>query len=84
MGTQQHYVFADLQPKLITDVVDVMKNASTPAGTDIITQGEVGDVFYVLIQGNAIVRQPRDKGSPLSCSTQCSPLGAARPWPPRL
>mmetsp|Transcript_9580 Transcript_9580/g.11597 ORF Transcript_9580/g.11597 Transcript_9580/m.11597 type:complete len:772 (+) Transcript_9580:51-2366(+) len=51
----EHYVFNDLQAKTIQDVVDVMKPCPVPAGKDIITQGDNGDLFYVMINGNADV-----------------------------
>mmetsp|Transcript_19753 Transcript_19753/g.44798 ORF Transcript_19753/g.44798 Transcript_19753/m.44798 type:complete len:598 (-) Transcript_19753:55-1848(-) len=50
-----HYVFADLQAKTIQDVVDVMKPCPVTAGTDIITQGDSGDLFYVMCGGIAKV-----------------------------
>ena len=54
-AAQDHYVFNDLNQKTITDVVDVMKAAPIAAGTDIITQGEDGDLFYVMTSGSAAV-----------------------------
>ena len=37
------------------DVVDVMKPCPVTAGTDIITQGDSGDLFYVMCGGIAKV-----------------------------
>ena len=51
----EHYVFNDLTQKTIADVVDVMKPCPVKAGTDIITQGDSGDLFYVMTGGRANV-----------------------------
>ena len=52
---EDHYVFTDLSPKLIHDIVDVMKPETFEAGQDIIVQGDSGDVFYSMVSGTADV-----------------------------
>ena len=52
---EEHYVFTDLTPKLIHDIVDVMKPETFASGQDIIKQGDSGDLFYVMISGSAWV-----------------------------
>ena len=54
-GLEEHYVFTDRTPKLIHDIVDVMKPETFASGQDIIKQGDSGDLFYVMISGSAWV-----------------------------
>lgn len=48
-----HYVTQDLDDELINDIVDVMKPAAAGPGDAIITEGQDGDTFYLMISGNA-------------------------------
>jgi len=52
---QQCYVFETLDVSIMQDIVDVMKKAQCRADQSIITQHEKGDLFYVILEGQAQV-----------------------------
>jgi putative ABC transport system ATP-binding protein len=48
-------VFADSSPSLLADIAQHMRPESFAAGSSIVTEGDEGDKFYVLIQGRCDV-----------------------------
>lgn len=52
---QAHFLFGDLSPSSLRDLVDVMKPRSHQLGEDVIKQGENGEEFFVLVSGTAHV-----------------------------
>jgi putative ABC transport system ATP-binding protein len=51
----QASVFKGLTPTQLADVAERMRRAKFPAGTAIVTQGEVGDKFYLIRKGSVDV-----------------------------
>ena len=52
---RQTRLFPDLTPRTLTQVADQMKLEKHPAGTTIIRQGDPGDKFYLIKQGEVDV-----------------------------
>jgi CRP-like cAMP-binding protein len=52
---QAHFLFQDLAPSSLRDLVDVMKPRVHKASEDIIKQGAMGEEFFVLVSGTAEV-----------------------------
>jgi len=48
---QGHFLFGDLGPNSLKDLVGVMKPRSVAPGNDVITQGALGEEFFVLVEG---------------------------------
>ena len=51
----EHFMFTDLDPSEMLDIVNVMQPLSKGAGETIIHQGEAGNEFYVLEEGHCEV-----------------------------
>lgn len=51
----RHFLFGELDPSALAEVVAVMAPISKKRGENIITQGEFGDKFYVLTEGSVAV-----------------------------
>ena len=50
---KSHFLFRQLQEYELEDVIDAMQEAYVEEGEDIITEGEEGDKFFVLEEGEA-------------------------------
>ena len=48
---QAHFLFGDLAPSSLRDLVDVMAPHNLGPGEDVIKQGESGDTFFVMVSG---------------------------------
>ncbi|KAF4669349.1 hypothetical protein FOZ61_004383 [Perkinsus olseni] len=58
-------LFGHLQPAALSDVIMAMYPKSVEAGTDVIEQGDVGDAFYIVAEGelHVHVRRPGEDES---------------------
>ncbi|KAF4697362.1 hypothetical protein FOZ60_007447 [Perkinsus olseni] len=58
-------LFGHLQPAALSDVIMAMYPKSVEAGTDVIKQGDVGDAFYIVAEGelHVHVRRPGEDES---------------------
>lgn len=52
---QAHFLFGDLAPSSLRDLVDVMKPRKHNVGEDVITQGQTGEEFFVMVKGQCDV-----------------------------
>lgn len=52
---QEYPLFAELSPNVLAQVADKMTLRRFPAGSEIVRQGELGDEFYVIAQGEVTV-----------------------------
>eukprot|EP00928_Gymnodinium_smaydae_P063771 TRINITY_DN47267_c0_g1_i1.p1 TRINITY_DN47267_c0_g1~~TRINITY_DN47267_c0_g1_i1.p1 ORF type:complete len:814 (-),score=226.41 TRINITY_DN47267_c0_g1_i1:115-2556(-) len=58
-------LFGHLKPESIYDVIDAMFPKEVSAGSNIITQGEEGDNFYIVDEGQFDVLVKRSEGPPV-------------------
>lgn len=49
---QQHFLFSQLHDYELEDVVDSMQDSYASTGDIIIKEGDAGDMFYLLEEGN--------------------------------
>lgn len=52
---QGHFLFQDLAPSSLRDLVDVMKPRTHGPTEDVVTQGALGEEFFVMVNGTAEV-----------------------------
>jgi CRP-like cAMP-binding protein len=52
---QEVPIFAVLAPRLVERLALFSGRESHPAGADVVTEGELGDLFYVIVSGEVVV-----------------------------
>ena len=65
---KKHFLFAAMKDSELNGVVGAMKMRSYKTGEAVITQGEVGDHFYVVEKGHLVIRA---NGVEVNGSTHC-------------
>eukprot|EP00730_Choanoeca_flexa_P003419 TRINITY_DN11407_c0_g1_i5.p1 TRINITY_DN11407_c0_g1~~TRINITY_DN11407_c0_g1_i5.p1 ORF type:complete len:368 (+),score=142.39 TRINITY_DN11407_c0_g1_i5:73-1176(+) len=55
-------ILKDLDKYERMQIADALESCSYPDGADIVKQGEEGNEFFILLEGNAVVTQTNDKG----------------------
>jgi cAMP-dependent protein kinase regulator len=52
-----------VEPYELTQIADALKTSSYKKGDCVIREGEVGDVFYIIEEGNAIATKTFELGN---------------------
>jgi CRP-like cAMP-binding protein len=49
-------LFADLSPREVTQIAQLLKDVEYPAGTQLVTTGDTGGEMFMIVDGEVIVR----------------------------